>query len=192
MYNVGYLTELYWDGRAKGLENNVLAAWTGQVGGKPEEVAKRLGEIEGYATAFQDAYGARPDNRNIVLAMAAFLRGLRSGNSAYDRFKAGQKDALSEAAKAGLDLFSGKAALAYKYAAEIPKVIDSQFCYCYCKKDHNHKTLLTCFTSTHGSKCDICMDEVIYAHGLYEDGLSLDQIVVAVDKKFYRPYKRHM
>lgn len=89
-------------------------------------------------------------------------------------------------------LFTGKTALAYKYAAEIPKVIDSQFCYCYCKKDHGHKTLLTCFTSMHGSKCSTCMDEVIYAYELYQDGLSLDEIVVAVDKKFYRPYKRHL
>jgi hypothetical protein len=87
-------------------------------------------------------------------------------------------------------LFSGKTALAYKYAAEIPKVIDSQFCYCYCKKDHGHKTLLTCFTSMHGSKCETCMNEVIYAYELYQEGKSLDEIVVAVDKKFYRPYKR--
>ena len=89
-------------------------------------------------------------------------------------------------------LFSGKQKLAYQYASEIPKVIDSLFCYCYCKKNHNHKTLLTCFTSTHGSKCDVCMDEVIYAYGLYQDGQSLDDIVVAVDKKFYRPEKRHL
>jgi len=89
-------------------------------------------------------------------------------------------------------LFSGKAALAYRYAAEIPKVIDSQFCYCYCKKDHGHKTLLTCFTSTHGAKCDVCINEVIYAYELYQEGKSLDDIVVAVDKKFYRPYKRHL
>ena len=88
-------------------------------------------------------------------------------------------------------LFTGKTALAYKYAAEIPKVIDSQFCYCYCKKDHGHKTLLTCFTSMHGSKCSTCMDEVIYAYELYQEGKSLDEIVVAVDRKFYRPYKRH-
>jgi len=87
-------------------------------------------------------------------------------------------------------LFTGKTALAYKYAAEIPKVIDSQFCYCYCKKNNNHKSLLTCFTSMHGSKCDICMDEVIYAYELYQEGKSLDEIVVAVDRKFYRPYKR--
>jgi hypothetical protein len=88
-------------------------------------------------------------------------------------------------------LFSGKAALAYKYAAEIPKVIDSQFCYCYCKKDHGHKTLLTCFTRMHGSKCEVCINEVIYSYQLYQEGKSLDEIVVAVDKKFYRPYKRH-
>jgi hypothetical protein len=87
-------------------------------------------------------------------------------------------------------LFTGKTALAYKYAAEIPKVIDSQFCYCYCKKDHGHKTLLTCFTTMHGSKCSTCMDEVIYAYELYQEGKSLDEIVVAVDRKFYRPYKR--
>ena len=88
-------------------------------------------------------------------------------------------------------LFTGKTALAYKYAAEIPKVIDSQFCYCYCKKDHGHKTLLTCFTTMHGSKCSTCIDEVIYAYELYQEGKSMDEIVVAVDKKFYRPYKRH-
>lgn len=87
------------------------------------------------------------------------------------------------------NLFSGKAALAYRIAAEIPKVLDSQFCYCYCKKNHNHKNLLTCFTSKHGSKCSICMDEVIYAHKLYKEGRSMDEIVLAIDKKFYRPYK---
>lgn len=109
MYNVGYLTELYWDGRAKGLDNNVMAAWTGQVGGKPDEVAKALGEIEGYKTAFQEAYGAAPSPSNINQAMASFLRGLRSGDSAYDRFEAGQTDALSEAAQKGLELFKVKA-----------------------------------------------------------------------------------
>ena len=84
--------------------------------------------------------------------------------------------------------FTGKAALAYRYAAEIPKVLDAQFCYCYCKEKHNHKNLLTCFTSNHGSKCEICMDEVIYAHKLYKEGRSMDEIVIAIDEKFYRPF----
>ncbi len=88
-------------------------------------------------------------------------------------------------------MFSGKAAMAYKMAAEIPKVVDSQFCYCYCKRDHGHKTLLTCFTNTHGSKCGICMGEVIYAYELYKEQLSLDDIIREMDKKFYRPYRGH-
>jgi hypothetical protein len=89
------------------------------------------------------------------------------------------------------DMFTGKAALAYKYAAEISKVIDSQFCYCYCKKDHGHKTLLTCFTNKHGAKCDVCIDEVLYAYELHKEGKSIDDIIVAIDKRFFRPYQPH-
>ena len=87
-------------------------------------------------------------------------------------------------------VFTGKVAEAYRIAAEIPKIIDSLFCYCYCKKNHNHKTLLTCYTNKHGSKCDICLNEVFYAYDLYNQGKTLDEIVIAVDKKFYRPYRR--
>ena len=85
--------------------------------------------------------------------------------------------------------YTGKVAEAYRIAAEIPKVIDSQFCYCYCKKNHQHKSLLTCFTNKHGSKCDTCINEVLYAYELYKQGKTLDEIVVSIDKKFYRPYK---
>ena len=85
--------------------------------------------------------------------------------------------------------YTGKTAEAYRIAAEIPKIIDSQFCYCYCKKNHQHKTLLTCFTNEHGSKCDTCINEVLYAYELYKQGKTLDEIIVLVDKKFYRPYK---
>lgn len=87
-------------------------------------------------------------------------------------------------------VFTGRVAEAYRIAAEIPKVLDSLFCYCYCKKNHNHKTLLTCYTTKHGSKCDICLNEVFYAYDLYNQGKTLDEIVIAVDKKFYRPYRR--
>ena len=87
-------------------------------------------------------------------------------------------------------VFTGRVAQAYRIAAEIPKVIDSLFCYCYCKKNHDHKTLLTCYTNKHGSKCDICLGEVFYAYELYHQGKTLDEIVIAVDKKFYRPYTR--
>lgn len=86
--------------------------------------------------------------------------------------------------------FTGKVARAYEAAAEIPKVLDSQFCYCYCKKEKQHKTLLTCFTNKHGSKCDTCINEALYAHKLYKQGKTLDEIVIEIDRKFYRPYQK--
>ena len=36
-------------------------------------------------------------------------------------------------------VFIGRVAQAYRIAAEIPKVIDSLFCYCYCKKKTHMK-----------------------------------------------------
>lgn len=106
MYNVGYYPELYWDGRKVGLESNVLAAWTGQLGGVPADVAAKLNDIPEYKTEFQAAFKQDASEETIVFALASFLRTLRSGNSAYD------KKTLSDDAKAGQALFIGKAGCA--------------------------------------------------------------------------------
>jgi cytochrome c peroxidase len=79
-------------------------------GGKPEEVAKALAAIPAYAKEFEKAYKAAPAEDTITKALAAFLRTLRSGNSPYDRFMSGKKDALDAKQKAGFDLFMGAAA----------------------------------------------------------------------------------
>jgi cytochrome c peroxidase len=109
MHNVGYLDRLYWDGRAKSLEGNVLAAWKAQIGGKPEEVAKKLAAVDGYSKAFEKAFGGPPSEDTVSKALASFLRNLRSGGSAFDRWQAGEKGAISEAAISGFELFAGKA-----------------------------------------------------------------------------------
>lgn len=108
MFNVGYLDRLYWDGRAKNLEANVLAAWKAQIGGKPDEAVKKLAAVPEYAKAFQGAFGEGPSEGTVVKALASFLRTLRSGDSAFDRFLAGDKAALVDAAKKGADLFMTK------------------------------------------------------------------------------------
>ncbi|MCB9886999.1 MAG: c-type cytochrome [Planctomycetes bacterium] len=109
VHNVGYYDNLYWDGRAKGLEANVLAAWKGQIGGVPDDVAKRLEANATYKKAFTDAFGAGPSETTVVHALASFLRTLRSGDSAFDRAMAGDAKALGENAKKGQELFLGKA-----------------------------------------------------------------------------------
>lgn len=109
MFNVGYYERLYWDGRAKGLEANVLAAWKSQIGGKPEEAEKTLAAVPEYAKAFQDAFGEGPSEKTVQFALASFLRALRSGNSPFDRWQAGDEKAVSGNAKVGKELFFGKA-----------------------------------------------------------------------------------
>ena len=37
-------------------------------------------------------------------------------------------------------------------------------CYCHCDKGHGHSSLLDCFTSKHGSMCNVCMAEAIYSY----------------------------
>ena len=87
-------------------------------------------------------------------------------------------------------IFHGHTALAYQYASEIPEVLDNQFCYCYCRMNFNHKTLLTCFTDSHGANCSICQNEVFRTYQLHKKGFSISEIVKKIDKKFYRKPRR--
>ena len=47
--------------------------------------------------------------------------------------------------------FSGKAALAYQVAREIPEVLDQLQCYCACGSQYGHVSLLSCYVDGHGS-----------------------------------------
>ena len=52
---------------------------------------------------------------------------------------------------------------AYEVAAKIPSVLYQQPCYCYCDR-MGHKSLHSCFESTHGAQCSTCMKEVFYSY----------------------------
>lgn len=52
---------------------------------------------------------------------------------------------------------------AYELAAKIPGVIYQLPCYCYCERI-GHNSLHSCFETTHGSHCALCMKEVFYAY----------------------------
>lgn len=47
--------------------------------------------------------------------------------------------------------FTGKAALAYQVAREIPHVLDQLQCYCACRSQYGHVSLLSCYVDGHGS-----------------------------------------
>jgi hypothetical protein len=53
---------------------------------------------------------------------------------------------------------------AYALAAKVKKVLYQEPCYCHCDKGQGHASLLDCFTSKHGSMCNVCMAEAIYSY----------------------------
>jgi cytochrome c peroxidase len=122
LYNVGYQSLYYWDGRAESMEANVGAAWKGHMGGEDQDaVAQTLGEIPGYATMFQEAFSEAPTGENIVKALTTFVRTLRSGDSAWDRGEA------SADAKAGYDLFMDQEKAGCAQCHTLPLFTDMAF-----------------------------------------------------------------
>jgi cytochrome c peroxidase len=104
LYGVGFYPDLYWDGRAKGLEAQILAAWKGQMGADPDAVAKELEAIDAYKTAFEAELGGPPTGDRIVKALASFVRTIHAGDTPWDRLDAKTRD-KSEPGR-GFEVFS--------------------------------------------------------------------------------------
>lgn len=106
--NVGYQTSFLWDGRFATLEAVCDATWKTQLDADPPAVAARLNEVPLYRAMFERAFGEPATAENIPLALAAWLRELKNGNSPWDRFKAGDLGALPREAQEGAKVFQEK------------------------------------------------------------------------------------
>ena len=65
---------------------------------------------------------------------------------------------------------------AYKAAAKAGPVLYQMPCYCYCDRAHGHASLRSCFESTHGANCGICMQESLYSYRQSRKGWSTKMI----------------
>jgi cytochrome c peroxidase len=74
-----------------------------------EMVVMNLGAIPTYQAEFRAVFGTELNPEGVAKAIASFVRTIVTGNSPYDRFRAGDTTALSGAARRGLALFEGKA-----------------------------------------------------------------------------------
>ena len=73
-------------------------------------VAARVEKDGRYDEAFDAAFGSHEvSTARIAKAIGAFVESIRSTESPFDRYVAGDKDALSESARRGLALFEGRA-----------------------------------------------------------------------------------
>ena len=68
----------------------------------------------------------------------------------------------------------------YALATKIKPVLYQQPCYCYCDRHAGHKSLLDCYTSAHGSECDICQQEAVLAYQQTQKGKTPAQIRAAI------------
>ena len=107
---------MFWDRRVRSLETQALLPLTirEEMRGDayPEEVAvdsvvARLGAIPEYVSRFREVYGEDTiDATQVARAIAAFERTLIARNSPFDRFLAGDEDALTTQQRRGLDEFN--------------------------------------------------------------------------------------
>jgi cytochrome c peroxidase len=108
-----FSAEQFWDGRAEDLEAQAHGPLTNPIEmamGSHDQVVERIRAVKGYASLFTKAFGDdKIDIDRITKAIAAYERTVVTGDSPFDRWQAGQKDALSPSAARGMTLFEGKA-----------------------------------------------------------------------------------
>jgi cytochrome c peroxidase len=115
--NVAYNARLTWaNPLLSELEDQALTPLFGdhpvELGAREDELLARLRRDPGYPAMFAEAFPDDADPlsvRNVVRALASFQRTLISGDSPYDRYVyQGDDEALSEAARRGLELFGSE------------------------------------------------------------------------------------
>jgi cytochrome c peroxidase len=110
LWNIGYHSEFYWDGRAGSLEKQGMAAWKGgNMGADPEKIVPEINAKPSYKMQFNNVFGSDASPDNVIKAISAYERTLFCGSTRYDRHEQGEEDALTPAEKRGWELFRGKA-----------------------------------------------------------------------------------
>src|SRR5262249_50551176 len=107
MFNSGQ----FWDGRVESLESQSKLPLVNpdEMGNaSQQEVVERLRAIPEYSGRFQSIFGGLTV-ATLGKALASYERTLVTADSPFDRYRAGDSKAMSDAAKRGLFLFSGKA-----------------------------------------------------------------------------------
>ncbi len=109
--NAAFLPNLFWDGRAADLEAQALGPIENpdEMNQDLDELVDELRAVPEYREQFQKVFGGPITRERIGQALAAFQRTLVSGPSPVDRYLQGDRLALSDSARRGMQLFVGDA-----------------------------------------------------------------------------------
>lgn len=112
--NRAYGALQFWDGRAASLEAQAIGPIANPIemtietdsGKAHASCLERLSKVPEYRQRFKKVFGTEEITIDHVgKAIATFERIVLSGNSAYDKFKAGDKKALTESQQRGMNIF---------------------------------------------------------------------------------------
>lgn len=112
VFNRAYSLAQFWDGRAKSLEEQAAGPIANpiEMGNTHDAMVKTMQGIPGYRALFKKAFGKEEFGVDeITKAIATYERTVLSGNSPYDRYKAGNKNAMNTAQVRGMDIYFNKA-----------------------------------------------------------------------------------
>jgi cytochrome c peroxidase len=110
--NRAYSLAQFWDGRAMTLEEQVLGPMANpiEMGNTHMAVAKTLKSVAGYRILFTRVFGTDDITVDrVAKAIATFERTIQSGNAPYDRYKAGNPNAMTPQQIHGMNIFIDKA-----------------------------------------------------------------------------------
>lgn len=110
LLNVAYSLTQFWDGRAGTLEEQALhpIESAAEMAQSVEALVPEL-ERAGYGPLFQQAFGStRIDHEGLAKALAAYQRTLVETDTPFDRWLAGDENAMSYAALRGMTIFITK------------------------------------------------------------------------------------
>ncbi len=113
VYNVAYFNKLFHDGRESTLEQQVWSPFLARnemANPSIGYVINKIKAIHEYDGLFEEAFDGRgPTMETVGMALANYQRTLNSADSPFDRWYYGkEKDAVSEQAKRGFQLFTGR------------------------------------------------------------------------------------
>ena len=117
--NRGYGEVFSWDGRDDSLEKQVIGPLTSEteLGGDLETIVANVKSDKTYVEEFAKVFSSKNSGNkkealitieNIAKAIACFERTINSGNSAVDRFRNEEYEALSKEARQGLWIFESR------------------------------------------------------------------------------------
>jgi cytochrome c peroxidase len=110
LINVAFYKNLFHDGRVKTLEDQALFPMMSafEMNQNLDFLEEEIRVVPEYNEAFKKVFGGEPSRERIAMAIAAFERTLISVNAPYDRFLKADRNALTEDAMKGFEIFKGK------------------------------------------------------------------------------------